>query len=248
MSDEIRYPAGFSLKDIVDWGNSGLVCLDSQSQTVVKCAHAEENEAEIAVEKKIYERFRDNGGHPGILQYHGPYDIGIRLQFAPHGNLASFLESSEPNVEQRLRWCQQVASAVHFAHSNNVIHGDLRCGNILLDTQLNAKLADFGGSSLDGSPLLIAVTASHRSPGPALSVQGDLFALGSTMYHIITGATPFAPLDEEIEAFYAQSKFACTKQLGPIGHVITNCWQGQYHAANIIVADITGMHRSTNPH
>ena len=140
------------------------------------------------------------------------------------------------------------AAAVHFAHSNNFIHGDLRCGNILLDTQLDAKLADFGGLSLDGSPLLIAVTASHRSPGPTLSVQGDLFALGSTMYRIITGVPPHAPLDDEIEALYAQSKFVDTMELDPISLVITHCWQGWYHAANIVVADITGMDRSTNPH
>ncbi|KAI9046951.1 hypothetical protein LZ554_009026 [Drepanopeziza brunnea f. sp. 'monogermtubi'] len=108
--------------------------------------------------------------------------------------------------------------------------------------QLDAKIADFGGSSLDGSPLLIAVTASHRSPGPSLSIQGDLFALGSTMYSIMTGDAPYATIDEEeIRALYAQSKFAETTELGPIGHLITNCWQGRYHAANTVVAGITAI-------
>jgi hypothetical protein len=107
MSDEIKYPIGFSLKDIVAWGNSGMVCLDSLSLTVVKSAHGEENEKEIAVEKDIYERFRGKGGHPGLLKYYGPYEHGIRLQFAPHGDLASFLASSKPNIKQILRWCQQ---------------------------------------------------------------------------------------------------------------------------------------------
>ena len=57
MSDEIHYPTGFSLKDIVSWGNTGMVCLDESSQTVVKSPHGEENEEAIAIERRIYDRF-----------------------------------------------------------------------------------------------------------------------------------------------------------------------------------------------
>src|SRR5208282_5725586 len=39
MSDEINYPTGFSLKDIAPWGNSGMICLDESSQTIVKSPH-----------------------------------------------------------------------------------------------------------------------------------------------------------------------------------------------------------------
>lgn len=40
---------------------------------------------------------------------------------------------------------------------------------VFLDKDLNVKLADFAGSSIDGSPLLIAVTASYEYSGPLLS-------------------------------------------------------------------------------
>ena len=85
---------------------------------------------------------------------------------------------------QRLRWAAQIIEAIDFIHRAGIIHGDLRCANIFLDENLNAKLADFAGSSIYRSPLLIAVTASHECPGPLLSIKGDLFALGSVLYEI----------------------------------------------------------------
>lgn len=81
----------------------------------------------------------------------------------------------------------------------------MTCGNILLDERLNAKLTDFGDSSLDGSPLLVSVTASHQCPGPALSIHRDIFALGSTLYEIMTGNVPYDEVaEEEIKALYSR--------------------------------------------
>ena len=105
MADCIQYATGFGSKDIVSWGITGIVCLDNASQTVVKTAHDEDNEDRIAVEKAIYERFKQRGGYNGLLTYHGPYDIGIRLEYAPKWNLSDYLgKHLEINVQQRLRW------------------------------------------------------------------------------------------------------------------------------------------------
>ena len=244
MSEEINYPTGFMLKDIVSWGNSGMICLDEQSQTVVKSPHGEENEVDIAIEKRIYERLEEHGGHEGLLRYLGPYESGIRLEFARHGNLRSFLNTNakDMGIEERLRWAKQIADALRFVHSVNIVHGDVTCSNILLDGQINAKLTDFAGSSLDGSPLSVAVTASHRCPGPALSIQGDIFALGSTMFEIMTGNVPYHNLlENEVKARYSRGKFPDTELLGPVGGIIARCWHGQYGTFDSIVADIEGI-------
>ena len=110
MSDEINYPTGFSLKDIVSWGSSGMICLDKPSQTIVKSPHGEENKDDIAIEKRIYERFSEHGGHEGLLYYHGPYESGIRLEFACNGNLRSFLKkrAKDIDIERRLRWANRL--------------------------------------------------------------------------------------------------------------------------------------------
>ncbi|KAH9204739.1 kinase-like domain-containing protein [Leptodontidium sp. 2 PMI_412] len=223
MSDEIHFPTGFSFKDIVAWGNSGMISLDHSTQTA-----------------RIYERLQERGGYPAILKYHGSFERGFRLQFASGGDLRSHLKSTHPgNTEQKLRWCKQITTALQFLHSNHVIHGDLRCSNVLLDAELNAKLADFGGSSLDGSPLLVGVTANHECPGSTLSIEGDIFALGSTFYEMMTGQSPYATLpDEEIATSYAQSQFPDVSFMGPIGHVILNCWLGRYYVAEAVDASM----------
>jgi serine/threonine protein kinase len=123
-----------------------------------------------------------------------------------------------------LRWAVQVAEALDFVHRCGVIHGDVNGFNVLLDRHLNAKLADFAGSSLDGSPLLIGVTASHEYPGPLLSAKADIFALGSTLYELMTESRLYAGLsDEMILDCYFKGKFPETESLGTIGGIITKC-------------------------
>jgi serine/threonine protein kinase len=62
---------------------------------------------------------------------------------------------SDISVDQRLQWALQITSALYFIHSHSVIHGDLCLNSIFLSADLDTKLADFGGSSIDGSDLLV---------------------------------------------------------------------------------------------
>ena len=135
-----------------------MVCLDKSSQTIVKSPPEERLKDYIDVERKIYERFSEHSGHTGILRYCGPYELGIRLEFASNNNIRSFFvtHTKVTDIEQRLRWAKQIAEALRFVHSTNVIYGDLTCCNKLLDGCLNTKLADFGGSSLRQSAFCFA--------------------------------------------------------------------------------------------
>lgn len=251
FDDEIHYPSGFGLKDVVGWGTTGLIVLDKSSKTIVKtpidpsdqeCVHL------ISKEQQVYERLDDLGSHKGILSYHGTFESGIRLEYAPNHSLKSFLTKHNVDSGQRLRWAAQIIEAIDFIHTAGIIHGDLTCGNIFLDENLNAKLADFAGSSIDGSPLLIAVTASHEYPGPLLSIKGDLFALGSVLYELMTGDSPFSGLsDKEIRSRYLKGEFPYTESLQAVGNVIRKCWQGRYSGSGMIIEDLRGTFPST-PH
>lgn len=178
--DEIHYAAGFGLRDIVGYGNTGLVVHDESSDTVIKTPIDDKCSNYLTVERLIYERFTLNGGHPGILTYHGPVENGIRLQYAVNHDIKSFNNNTDsaPSTAQRLHWVAKIAEALCFIHGVGVIHGDLRSMNVFLDEGLNPKVADFAGSSLDGSLLLIESPASYQYPGPSESVKGDLFAFG----------------------------------------------------------------------
>jgi hypothetical protein len=63
-------------------------------------------------------------------------------------------------------------------------------------------------------PLLISVTAIHEYPGPLLSVEAYLFALGSTLYKLMEDSRSYAGLsDQEILNRYANRKFPETQDL-----------------------------------
>ncbi|KAK4033745.1 kinase-like domain-containing protein [Parachaetomium inaequale] len=228
MADEIKYPAGFGLKDVA-------------SQTVIKTPLFEDCEHLVSREREIYERLAQRGGHEGILCYHGTVESGIQLEYAPNGDIRTFFEEQGDAIplEQRLRWATQIAEALGFIHSAGIVHGDVTCHNIFLDEGLNAKVADFAGSSLDGSKLLIGVTASHECPGSTLSTQGDIFAFASVVYEIMTGSPPYTGLsDAEINACYKQSEFPDTASLGEIGAIITKCWLAQYDGFEAVAQDL----------
>ncbi|AEO64155.1 86ccf4b5-c30d-4d6c-b62b-5dcc89d42aa0 [Thermothielavioides terrestris] len=154
--DEVKYPPGFGSADVVSYGISGLVVLDKDSQTVIKTPLFDDCELSLSRERDIYERLTERGGHQGLLRYYGTVGAGIRLEYAPNGDIRTwYARGKEPGttVEQRREWAIQIAEALGFVHSAGVIHGDLICRNIFLDKDLRAKVADFAGSSLDGAEL-----------------------------------------------------------------------------------------------
>jgi serine/threonine-protein kinase len=92
----------------------------------------------------------------------------------------------------------QIANAVDHAHTNNVIHRDLRPGNVLINEQGLVKVADFGtsrvleiaahGTTVIGSPPYMAPEQFH---GKAVFAS-DIYSLGVTMYQMLTGMLPYA--------------------------------------------------------
>ncbi|KAI1667293.1 spindle assembly checkpoint kinase [Pyrenophora tritici-repentis] len=243
MDDLIQFPTGFGQEHIVAWGTTGLVFLDAATQTVIETPHDDDNSCRVQVEKSIYKRFDQRGGHAGVLRCHGPCELGIRLELAPNWNLSSYIRKHpEVGVEQRLRWARQITDALCFVHVVNVIHGDLTLSNVFLTMDLDAKLADFGGSSLDGSELLVSVNASHRYPGTLLSIEADVFALGSVFYTIMTGMILYQDVPEEdIRTLFKEGIFPDTESIGPLGSIIRRCWQGEYKNATEVSKDIEGM-------
>ena len=91
----------------------------------------------------------------------------------------------------------QIANAVDYAHRQNVIHRDLRPGNVLINEQGLVKVADFGtsrvleiaahGTTVIGSPPYMAPEQFH---GKAVFAS-DLYSLGVTMYQMLTGVLPY---------------------------------------------------------
>ena len=136
------------------------------------------------------------------------YDIGeeddfafIAMDYVSGVSLSEYTgaENQLP-VEEVYRVCQVVAEALDYAHGENIVHRDIKPGNIMYDPDSGQiKITDFDiaritdsvktrtGSFL-GSP---SYMAPEQMSGAAVDGHADIYALGVTFYQLLTGQLPF---------------------------------------------------------
>lgn len=205
---------------------------------------------QLELEKRM---FCHVGPHPYLIEYKGMTADGIKLAFAPNGALGPYIESNSTTLIQRLTWSKQLAEAIYFIHSKRVLHCDINLTNILLDEKLTVRLCDLQGRLLDEhSRAVIDAGASEyakfRLPTARdyeASISTDLFALGTTIYHIVHGHELYPELDllkdeaETIRRLKAQDFTHMDPNTG--GEVILRCWRAQYASAEAIVNDLAKL-------
>ena len=196
---------------------------------------------EIAVEAQVYQRL---GEHPRLVELKGwdPVAHTLKLEYMPNGTLEEYVKSYHGQIAlaQRLRWIAQAAEGLHVLHSADVIHCDVGPHNFLLDADMSLKIADFGGSSLNGSRAMVCPGIRYAAPDPDWkpgkppTIKEDLFSLGSTIYYIVVGKAPFDELpDEEVEKKYLGGEFPDLAGV-PCEEIIRLCWQQEARSAQLI--------------
>ena len=147
--------------------------------------------------------------HPGIVpvyeagQHDGEYFLSMAL--VDGRRLDEQLAAGQSDPWHVARLMEQVADAVQFAHDQGVIHRDLKPANILVDSQGVPRITDFGlaRNLLDQSRLTITGqilgTPAYMSPEQAQASEvgrpADIYALGATLYSLLTGRPPFQSSD-----------------------------------------------------
>lgn len=141
--------------------------------------------------------------HPHILPI---YDFGdyqgrlyIVMRYVSGGSLEGLLQRGRMSVDEVLRMGRQIAQALDYAHSQKVIHLDLKPPNILLDSALTPYLADFGlATVLDregrarnpGSGTLLYM-APEQITAEMVDHRADVYAFGVMLYYMLRGVLPF---------------------------------------------------------
>jgi len=131
----------------------------------------------------------------------------IAMEYQAGGDLARWVSQHGPApVELALRWFRQALEGLRYAHNNSVLHRDLKPHNLLLTADGNIKVGDFGlfkyVESEDVSPARrrpIRGTPHYMSPeqarGENVDERSDVYSLGSTFFHILTGQILFDGAD-----------------------------------------------------
>jgi serine/threonine protein kinase len=142
--------------------------------------------------------------HPHILSV---YDFGeyeempyIVMAYLTGGTLADWIGRGPMPLDTVSRVLKEMADALDYAHSKGIIHRDFKPSNVLLDEQGNTYLSDFGlarasesSGNMTGTGIL--GTPSYMAPEQAepneLTHAADVYALGVTLFQMISGKVPF---------------------------------------------------------
>jgi len=139
--------------------------------------------------------------HPNIVQI---YSYGIcdgmpymAMELASGGSLDSVMNANpgHADITRVMKICQQTALALQCASDQGFVHGDVKPENILLDANGNAKLVDFGLAAMQSDTDEIWGTPYYISPEKVrkevVDFRADMYSLGGTLYHALTGVAPF---------------------------------------------------------
>jgi serine/threonine protein kinase len=145
--------------------------------------------------------------HPGIVSVFESGEAGgllyIVMEYVDGTDVARMI-ASEGKVAPELaaKLLTQVCDALHYAHERGVIHRDIKPANLLVTRDGAVKIADFGLAKHDDAALLgltktnVAVgtpdflAPEAWTPGTTLDERADLYAVGVTLYQMLTGKVP----------------------------------------------------------
>ena len=139
--------------------------------------------------------------HPNIAQIYS-YGIAdgmpyIAMELVAGGSLDQLMKNAGASIDipRVMKICEQVAQALRCAADQGLVHGDVKPENVLLDANGNAKLVDFGLAAMQkdtneiwGTPYYIAPEKVKKEP---VDYRADMYSLGGTIYHALTGVAPF---------------------------------------------------------
>ena len=179
---------------VVNWQKANALTLQqfsNESQITSRLKHPHIVE--------VYETGTVNSGNAEPLPF-------IVMEFVQGISLSDI---SGLTIRRVLNIGQQICEALEYAHSQGLVYRDLKPGNVLIEKsgfQFFVKLTDFGlarprEQSYDPSESTAAGTLFYLAPelisGQPADVASDLYALGATLYEMLTGRVPFSAFDEE---------------------------------------------------
>ena len=145
--------------------------------------------------------------HPNIVSIYDVVQendtIFLAMEYLRGKSLDLVIKEMKLSIEQIIKIGTQIADALDCAHQQGIVHRDIKPSNIILDTDGNVKITDFGIAHMDDPAATqhtqddkVFGTPSYMSPeqilGKTVTGASDLYSLGVVLYEMGTNVRPFA--------------------------------------------------------
>lgn len=210
MPDRIIKKIGrYSLMEKIGQGSMGVV-FKAYDEMLDRLVAVKMMSAETTADTELRRRFYQEAGlaakltHPNIVEV---FDLGeedgqvtIAMELLDGTDLKTLIRQGPmPHLQKKLDWMIQLCEALAFAHQRQVIHRDIKPGNIQIRSNESAVIMDFGIARAAQSRITktgaIIGTPEYISPEQVLAIhadhRADIFSLGIVFYELLTGRHPF---------------------------------------------------------
>lgn len=210
----------------------GLLLESGRTIAIKRIGRISAENSEIGILEKVR--------HRNIIQYYGsettPEHHLLFLEYLPEQSLSHLMDSYGPLGEPTLKlYLRQLLSALEYLHSRDIVHRDIKASNVLVSTDGQVRLSDFGCAGqlpsadveLRGSVLW---TAPEVIKHGAYSTLSDVWSLGCLVIEVLTGLGPWGGRhwDNEFSAIYEIGVNDITPQIpagvsGPLQDLLGIC-------------------------
>lgn len=260
---------------LIGRGTNGTVYQLSAFVAVKRARRGEEEQADHANEQKLFQFLKTRPQIPHLIRcfYQRPYDTFLEL--APNGSIAMLLNQYQKRDGVRVlevlqalptqeisRWMRQLCLAAMGLEKVGLTHGDIRPGNMLLDSNWNLKLSDIDRSIEIGEEITVltepfgrllneedeGVTGSYGQAG----ARTETFAIGSVYYTLLRGHEPYETESLGTDHFVTLGEKFQEKEFPPLTKstgdaIIGKCWNGEYHSMAELLAEFTNGAEHDDP-
>lgn len=201
--------AHYNILSTLGRGGMGIVYLAEdrrlKRKVAIKCLYKQQSEAlmeRLRREAKVLAKLN----HPNVVQIYDVIDQGdefaLVMEYVEGRSLCRHLKENDLSQRQQLAVLVQILDGLAAAHSQGIIHRDLKLDNILIDARGRAKIGDFGiakrqsgdtieltkHNNISGS---LAAMSPEQIRGEKLTAASDIFSFGIVAWQILRECHPF---------------------------------------------------------
>lgn len=206
--------------------------------------------------------------HPNVCVIHDIQEEKgqqfIVMEYVDGVTLRKKFESKPLSLNDAITYAIQIGEALKEAHSQGIVHRDVKSDNIMINSKNQVKVMDFGLAKLKGSLKLTKTsstvgTLAYMSPeqiqGGEVDARSDIFSFGIVLYEMLTGQLPFrgeheaamiySILNEEPEPIQKYRPELSSEFLHVVNRVLEKDPNDRYQSVNDMLIDLRRLKRQS---